>query len=76
MFLYACYILESPGEIILKKKQKKKTASQYQTNWVRLAGVGPGHPQTVVSLLCSWLICVHINKNDLRVQKIGGGVRI
>ena len=47
MFLYACYISESPGEITVKKKENP--ASQYQTNWVRLAGVGPGHPQTVVS---------------------------
>ena len=26
MFLYACYILESPGEIIVKKKKKQKTS--------------------------------------------------
>ena len=58
MFLYACYILESPGEIIVKKKNKKP-ASQYQTNWVRLAGVGPGHPQTVVSVMFMVNMCTH-----------------
>ena len=27
MFLYACYILESPGEIIVKKKKQKTSKS-------------------------------------------------
>ena len=44
MFLYACYILESPGEIIVKKKTKNQQVSIRLTelDWLEL---GQGTPK-------------------------------
>ena len=46
MFLYACYILESPGEIIVKKKKNKKkqqvSIRLTELDWLEL---GQGTPK-------------------------------
>lgn len=52
-----------------------KLPSQHliELDWL---GLGPGHPKSVVLEECCLWLSTQINNNNLRAQKIGGGVDI